>query len=207
MSDEIYAETDPLTRLREITATGPDGAVLERLRTAGLVELGEDLPVRDVLYEAEQDGTNLVATFGEVEDDAAALDATPIGRLTPRQSRRSLPGGRVLGMYVQDCLISTEAEPPYHRLPSFASHTPYHIVYLFKFPPNATHTVEVTLQVFSAGTVRITGLNSPAALTVGQSSFALKVPVGVRTTDQGFASVLIQRNGEVGFDWFSAAVF
>lgn len=202
MSDETYAETDPLTRLREITATGPDGAVLERLRAAGLVELGEDLPVRDVLYEAEQDGANLAATFGVEEDDA-----TPIGRLTPRQSRRSLSGGRVLGMYVQDCLISTEAEPPYHRLPSFASHTPYHIVYLFKFPPNATHTVEVTLQVFSAGTVRITGLNSPAALTVGQSSFALKVPVGVKTTDQGFASVLIQRNGQVGFDWFSAAVF
>ena len=205
MSDDTHTETDPLTQLREITATGPDSAVLERLHAAGLVDLGDDRPVRDVLYEAEQDGTDLAATFGE-EDDTAALDATPIGRLNPRQSRRSLPGGRVLGMYVQDCLISTEAEPPYHRLPSFASHTPYHIVYLFKFPPNATHTVEVTLQVFSAGTVRITGLNSPAALTVGQSSFALKVPVGVRTTDQGFASVLIQRNGEVGFDWFSAAV-
>ncbi|WP_020014174.1 hypothetical protein [Promicromonospora sukumoe] len=206
MSDETYAETDPLTQLREITATGPDGAVLERLHAAGLIEIGSDLPVRDVLYEAERDGTDLSATFGEV-DVAAALDATPIGRLTPRQSRRTLPGGRALGMYVQDCLIATEAEPAYHRLPSFASHTPYHIVYLFKFPPNATHTIEVTLQVFSAGTVRITGLNSPAALTVGQSSFALKVPVGVKTTNEGFASVLIQRNGEVGFDWFSAAVF
>ena len=206
MSDDTHTEADPLTQLREITTTGPDGAVLERLHAAGLVDLGEDLPVRDVLYEAERDGTNLAATFGE-EDAAAALDATPIGRLTPRQSRRTLPGGRVLGMYVQDCLISTEAEPPYHRLPSFASHTPYHIVYLFKFPPNATHTVEVTLQVFSAGTVRITGLNSPAALTVGQSSIPLKVPVGVRTTNQGFASILIQRTGEVGFDWFSAAVF
>ncbi|WP_036968042.1 hypothetical protein [Promicromonospora kroppenstedtii] len=207
MSDETHSGTDPLTQLRDITATGPDGAVLERLQAAGLVDLGDDLPVRDVLYEAERDGTSLVATFGEEEGEAAALDATPIGRLTPRQSRRSLPDGRVLGMYVQDCLISTEAEPPYHRLPSFASHFPYHIVYLLKFPPNQTHTVDVTLQVFSAGTVRITGLNSPAALTVGQSSIPLKVPVGVRTTNQGFASILIQRNGEVGFDWFSAAVF
>lgn len=206
MSDETHTGTDPLTQLRDITESGPDRTVLERLHAAGLVDLGDDLPVRDVLYEAEREGTNLAATFGE-EDAAAALDATPIGRLGPRQSRRSLPGGRILGMYVQDCLISTEAEPPYHRLPSFASHFPYHIVYLLKFPPNETHTVDVTLQVFSAGTVRITGLNSPAALTVGQSSIPLKVPVGVRTTNQGFASILIQRNGEVGFDWFSATVF
>lgn len=206
MSDETHTETDPLTRLREITATSSDGAVLDRLGAAGLVDLGEDLPVRDVLYEAEREGRNLAATFGE-DDDAAALDATPIGRINPRQSRRSLPGGRLLGMYVQDCIINTEAQPPYHRLPSFASLNPYHIVYLLKFPPNATHTVEVTLQVFSAGTVRITGLNSPAALTVGQSSFPLKVPVGVKTTNDGFASILIQRNGEVGFDWFSAVVF
>ncbi|MFD7022491.1 hypothetical protein [Promicromonospora sukumoe] len=206
MSDETHTETDSLTRLREITATSSDGAVLDRLGAAGLVDLGDELPVRDVLYEAEREGRNLAATFGE-DDDVAALDATPIGRINPRQSRRSLPGGRLLGMYVQDCIINTEAEPPYHRLPSFGSLNPYHIVYLLKFPPNATHNVEVTLQVFSAGTVRITGLNSPAALTVGQSSFPLKVPVGVKTTNDGFASILIQRNGEVGFDWFSAVVF
>ena len=206
MADDTHTETDPLTRLREITATGPDGAVLERLHAAGLVDLGDDRPVRDVLYEAEQDGTDLAATFGE-EDDTAALDATPIGRLNPRQSRRSLPGGRILGMYVQDCLINTEAEPAYHRLPSFSSHNPYHIVYLFKFPPNQARTVNVTLQVYSAGTVRISGTGSTAVLTVGQSSIPITVPVGVRTTNEGFASIFIQRSGEVGFDWFSAVVF
>ncbi len=73
MADDTHTEIDPLTQLREITATGPDGTVLERLHAAGRVELGEDLPVRDVLYEAEQDGTNLAATFGEEEADAAAL--------------------------------------------------------------------------------------------------------------------------------------
>ncbi|MFD6445078.1 hypothetical protein ACFWEJ_08245 [Promicromonospora sp. NPDC060204] len=208
MSDETHTETDPLTRLREITSARADGDVLDQLTAAGLVDLGEGRPVRDVLYEAERDGTNLAATFVEEEDeDATALDITPIGQLNPRQSRRRLSAGRVLGMYVQDCLINTEAEPAYHRLPSFSSHNPYHIVYLFKFPPNQARTVNVTLQVFSAGTVRISGTNSPAVLTVGQSSIPLTVPVGVRTTNEGFASIFIQRNGEVGFDWFSAVVF
>ncbi|MFD7308545.1 hypothetical protein [Promicromonospora sp. NPDC059942] len=208
MSDETHTETDPLTRLREITSARADGDVLDQLTAAGLVDLGEGRPVRDVLYEAERDGTNLAATFVEEEDeDATALDITPIGQLNPRQSRRRLSAGRVLGMYVQDCLINTEAEPAYHRLPSFSSHNPYHIVYLFKFPPNQSRTVNVTLQVFSAGMVRISGTNSPAVLTVGQSSIPLTVPIGVKTTNEGFASVFIQRSGEVGFDWFSAVVF
>ncbi|MEV0890233.1 hypothetical protein [Promicromonospora sp. NPDC050262] len=208
MSDETHTEIDPLTRLREITSARADGDVLDQLTAAGLVDLGDGLPVRDVLYEAERDGTNLAATFVEDEDeDTTALDATPIGQLNPRQSRRRLSAGRVLGMYVQDCLINTEAEPAYHRLPSFSSHNPYHIVYLFKFPPNQARTVNVTLQVYSAGTVRISGTGSTAVLTVGQSSFPLMVPVGVRTTNEGFASIFIQRNGEVGFDWFSAVVF
>jgi hypothetical protein len=204
MSDERETATDPLSRLREITAAREDGEMLERLDAAGLVNLSRDLPVRDVLEEAERDGTDLVASFG---DDGAALDVAPIGRIGPRRSRLKLPGGRLLGMYVQDCLINTEAEPPYHRLPSFSSHNPYHIVYLLNFPPNQSRTVNVTLQVYSAGTVRISGTGSPAALTVGQSSFPLRVPVGVKTTNEGFARIFIQRNGEVGFDWFSAVVF
>ena len=210
MSDETHTETDPLARLREITSVRADGDVLDQLTAAGLVDLGDGLPERDVLYEAERDGTSLAATFAEEEDerdDATALDATPIGQLNPRQSRRRLSAGRVLGMYVQDCLINTEAEPAYHRLPSFSSHNPYHIVYLFKFPPNQARTVNVTLQVYSAGTVRISGTGSTAVLTVGQSSIPITVPVGVRTTNEGFASIFIQRNGEVGFDWFSAVVF
>jgi hypothetical protein len=195
---------DPLSRLREITAAHAGGDVLERLGAAGLVNLARDLPSRDVLEDARRDGTDLVATFAD--EDAPALDAAPVGRVNPRRSRVKLSDGRVLGMYVAECFISTEAEPAYHRLPSFSSHSPYHIFYLLNFPPNESHTVNVTLQVFSVGTVSISGTGSSAALTVGQSSFALSVPVGVRTTDQGFASILIQRNGQVGFDWFSAVV-
>jgi len=195
---------DPLSRLREITTARDDRDVLGQLDAAGLVTMARDLPSQDVLEEAERNRTALTAAFG---DDATALDAASIGRVGPRRSRVKLSGGRLLGMYVQDCLINTEAQPAYHRLPSFSSHNPYHIVYLLNFPPNESHTVNVTLQVFSAGTVRISGTGSPAALTVGQSSFPLRVPVGVTTTDQGFASILIQRNGEVGFDWFSAVVF
>lgn len=194
---------DPLSRLREITVAQADSDVLARLGEAGLVNLAQDLPSRDVLEDAKRDGTDLAATFA---DDAPALDAAPVGRVNPRRSRLKLSDGRLLGMYVSDCTINTEAEPAYHRLPSFSSHSPYHIVYLLNFPPNESHTVNVTLQVFSAGTVSISGTGSSAALTVGQSSFALSVPVGVRTTDQGFASILIQRNGQVGFDWFSAVV-
>ena len=195
---------DPLSRLREITATHADGDVLERLGAAGLVNLARDLPTRDVLEDARRDGTDLAATF--TADDAAALDATPVGRVNPRRSRVKLSGGRRLGMYVSDCAINTEAEPAYHRHSSASSHNPYHIVYLFDFPPNEAHTVNVTLQVFSAGTIRISGTGVATSLTVGQSSVPLSVPVGLRTTDQGFASILIQRNGEVGFDWFSAVV-
>jgi len=66
--------------------------------------------------------------------------------------------------------------------------------------------VTVRMQVFSAGTVRITGTGIPAALTVGQSSFTLDVPVGVTSTAEGFASIFIQRVGETGFDWFCAEV-
>jgi hypothetical protein len=206
MSDFQATESvaDPLSRLREITAAHADGDVLERLGAAGLVNLARDLPSRDVLEDAKRDGTDLVATFAD--DDAPALDAAPVGRVNPRRSRLKLSDGRLLGMYVSECYINTEAEPAYHRLPSFSSHNPYHIVYLLNFPPNESHTVNVTLQVFSAGTVSISGTGSPAALTVGQSSLPLSVPVGVRTTGEGFASIFIRRNGEVGFDWFSAVV-
>ena len=59
MSDETHTEINPLTRLREITSARADGDVLDQLTAAGLVDLGDGLPVRDVLYEAERDGTNL----------------------------------------------------------------------------------------------------------------------------------------------------
>ena len=49
-------------------------------------------------------------------------------------------GGRILGMYVQDCGINTEAEPPYHRLPSLPALNPYHIVYLLHFAPLSAAT-------------------------------------------------------------------
>ena len=206
MSDSYATDSvaDPLSRLRDITSAHADRDVLERLGSAGLVNLARDVPSRDVLEDARRAGTDLTATFAD--DDATALDAAPVGRVNPRRSRLKLSDGRLLGMYVAECYISTEAEPAYHRLPSFSSHNPYHIVYLDKFPPNELHTVSVTLQVFSAGTIRISGTGVAASLTVGQSSVPLSVPVGLRTTDQGFASILIQRNGQVGFDWFSAVV-
>jgi hypothetical protein len=74
------------------------------------------------------------------------------------------------------------------------------------FAASESHTVQVSLQVFSAGTVTITGTGSSATLTVGQSSVPLTVPVGVKTTSEGFASILIQRVGLTGFDWFAADV-
>jgi hypothetical protein len=187
---------DPQAQLQDITRTPERGDVLERFVAAGLVSLGRDLPVN----EADTDRvTDLV-------DGSLAPVAGAIGRVDPLKSRAVLSGGRILGMYVQDCLISTEAKPPYHRLPSFNTHTPYHIVYLLKFPASESRTVQVTLQVYSAGTVRITGTGSSAALTVGQTSIPITVPVGVKTTSQGFASIFIQRVGATGFDWFAADV-
>ncbi|MGW6129125.1 hypothetical protein ACWFNE_03775 [Cellulomonas sp. NPDC055163] len=198
MSDtrsSVEAASDARTTLLEITTTPERGDVLERLVAAGLVTAGRDLPERHVPRD--------VRPVEETDRVTAAF----AGRVDPRQSRAVLSGGRVLGMYVQDCLISTEAQPAYHRLPSFSTHFPYHIVYLLGFPANEAHTVNVTLQVFSAGTVRITGTGSPAAVVVGQSSIRLTVPVEVRTTAGGFASVMVQRVGQTGFDWFGADVF
>lgn len=187
---------DPQAQFEDITRTPEKGDVLERLVGAGLVSLGRDLPVSDV----DTDRVTVLA------DDSVAPAAAAIGRVDPRKSRAALSGGRILGMYVQDCLINTEAKPPYHRLPSFNTHNPYHIVYLFHFAAMESHTVQVSLQVFSAGTVRITGTGSSAALTVGQTSVPITVPVGVKTTSEGFASIFIQRVGETGFDWFAADV-
>ena len=187
---------DPQAQLQDITRTPEKGDVLERLIAAELVSLGRGLPVRD----ADTDRVTVIA------DGSVAPVAGAIGRVDPPKSRAVLSGGRVLGMYVQDCLINTEAKPPYHRLPSFNTHTPYHIVYLFKFAASESRTVQVSLQVYSAGTVRITGTGSSASLTVGQTSVPITVPVGVKTTAQGFASILIQRVGATGFDWFAADV-
>lgn len=187
---------DSLAQFQDITRTPEKGDVLERLAAAGLVSLGRDLAVSDV-------DTDRVTVFA---DGSVAPAAAAIGRVDPRTSRAVLSGGRVLGMYVQDCLINTEAEPPYHRLPSFDTHNPYHIVYLLNFAAGESRTVQVSLQVFSAGTVRITGTGSSASLTLGQSSVPLTVPVGVVTTSQGFASILIQRDGLTGFDWLAADV-
>lgn len=187
---------DPQAQLQDITRTPEKGDALERLVAAGLVSLGRGLPVSD----ADTDRATVIA------DDSVAPVAGAIGRVDPLKSRAVLSGGRILGMYVQDCLINTEAKPPYHRLPSFNTHTPYHIVYLFKFAASESRTVQVSLQVYSAGTVRITGTGSPASLTVGQTSVPITVPVGVKTTSQGFASIFIQRVGATGFDWFAADV-
>jgi hypothetical protein len=187
---------DPQAQLQDITRTPEKGDVLERLVAAGLVSLGRGLPVS----EADTDRATVFA------DESVAPVAGAIGRVDPPKSRAVLSGGRILGMYVQDCLISTEAKPPYHRLPSFNTHFPYHIVYLLNFAASESRTVQVSLQVYSAGTVRITGTGSSASLTVGQTSIPITVPVGVKMTSQGFASILIQRVGATGFDWFAADV-
>lgn len=186
---------NPQSRLRSILNAPGDEDTLKRLVSAQLVTLHTGLPL---------DAVDVVQLESPAYDFTLIDDVET--RVDPRKSRSVLADGRILGMYVQDCIINTEAEPPYHRLPSFPSLNPYHIVYLINFPPNQSHTVTVRMQVFSAGTVRITGTGIPAALTVGQSSFTLDVPVGVTTTAEGFASIFIQRVGETGFDWFSARV-
>lgn len=209
MSQDTSSTTSPeapgsaASRLREILAAPEGGDVLDQLTRAGLVTTRDGLSSYDVI--AATPDRDLAAV---VLDGAVAAATAAIGRVDPRQSRATLSGGRTLGMYVQDCLISTEASPAYHRLPSFPQYSPYHIVYLMGFGANETHTVNVTLQVYSAGgSVTITTTGSPSAMTLGQSSVPLTIPVTVRTTAQGFASIFIQRVGATGFDWFAADVF
>jgi hypothetical protein len=200
-SREITAEV--AARLRKILSAPEGGDVLDQLARAGLVTRHDGLPVQDVI--AAMPGRDLTAVM---RDDAVAPAAGAIGRVDPRKSRATLTGGRTLGMYVQDCLISTEASPAYHRLPSFSQYSPYHIVYLLGFGPNQTHTVNITIQVYSTGgSVRITTTGNSTAMVLGQSSVPLTIPVTLKTTAQGFASILIQRVGATGFDWFAADVF
>jgi len=191
------------SRLRGILTRPEGGDVLDDLAGAGLVTLYHGLEIRKIAEPAAD--PDLVATLA---GDTIAAAAGAIGRVDPRQPRLTLTGGRILGMYVQDCLISTEAQPAYHRLPSFPAYNPYHIVYLLGFGANQAHTVNVTLQVYSVGgSVRITTTGNPTAMVLGQSSVPITVPVTLRTTAEGFASLFIQRVGETGFDWFGVDVF
>jgi hypothetical protein len=113
-----------------------------------------------------------------------------------------------MGMHVSDCSLSTEAEPPYLRLPSVPELNPYLIAYLFGFPSGETRNVLVDMQVFSAGgSVRLTATGNPTGVTVGFTSFPIAVPISLTTTADGFASVFVQRNGQTGFDWHSVDVF
>lgn len=135
--------------------------------------------------------------------------AAAVAHLDARHpSTTAAVAGARMGMYVSDCLINTEAEPPYLRLPSFPSHNPYLIAYLLGFPPGETRQVLVDLQVFSTGgSIRVTATGNPTAVTVGHTSFPIAVPISLTTTADGFASVFIQRNGETGFDWYAVDVF
>ena len=141
--------------------------------------------------------------------DAQLDRAGAVAHIDPRQPRATatLAGAR-MGMYVTDCSLSTEAEPPYLRLPSFPQLNPYLIAYLFGFPSGETRNVLVDMQVFSAGgSVRLTATGNPTGVTVGFTSFPIAVPISLTTTAEGFASVFVQRNGQTGFDWHSVDVF
>lgn len=174
--------------------------------------LRETDPVR--LLPMLRSGGFLGAPDREVEYAAGPAVARPtrdgaVAHLDPRRPRAeaTLAGARV-GMYVSDCYLDTEAEPPYLRLPSFADHSPFLIAYLLGFPPGETRNALVDLQVFSAGgSVRLTATGNPTGVTVGFTSFPVAVPIGLTTTAEGFASIFVQRVGETGFDWHAVDVF
>jgi len=108
---------------------------------------------------------------------------------------------------VQSATYMPNFAPGNLRLPSFSSHLPYLIAYLLGFPPGTNRNLLVRMQVFpTGGTVRLTGTGNPTAVTVGFTSFPVSVPISVTTTASGFASVLVQRNGQTGFDWHAVDV-
>ena len=131
----------------------------------------------------------------------AQLDRTgAVAHIDPRHptATATLAGAR-MGMYVHACTLSTEAEPPYLRLPSILpSSPPYLIAYLFGFPPGETRNVRVGMQVYSAvGTVSVTATGNPTGVTVGFTSFPNRCRSHslTTTTAEGFASVSISRIG------------
>jgi hypothetical protein len=117
----------------------------------------------------------------------------------------------VTGLYVAEAYLNTEASPPYLRLPSFPELSPYLIVYFFGLPSAIQHTALVDMEVFSAGgSVRITATNNPSAVLVthsGTGGERVTVPVRFTTTSDGFASLLLQRVDQTGFDWFGTDLF
>ena len=187
------------------SAQSPSAAELSRL-------LQSADPPQDVLARLRERGF-VAAPDASVEFTADRSAPQPdltaaVAHIDPRrpQAPAALPGAK-LGMYVADCSLNTEAEPAYLRLPSFSSHFPYLIAYLLGFPPGTTRNLLVRMQVFSTGgTVRLTGTGNPTAVTVGFTSFPVSVPISVTTTAGGFASVLVQRNGQTGFDWHAVDV-
>jgi hypothetical protein len=159
-------------------------------------------------------GGFVAAPDSELGYTAGPADVRPdrdgaVAHLDPRRPRSdaTLAGAR-MGMYVSDCYLNTEAEPPYLRLPSFGDHNPYLIAYLLGFPPGETRSALVDLQVFSTGgTIRLTATGNPTGVTVGFTSFPVAVPISLTTTAEGFASIFVQRIGETGFDWHAVDVF
>jgi hypothetical protein len=180
----------PLERMRNVFA-GPEIASLETL--AALRELGLVPPA---------DGHD-EQMFVPDKDFAPAAAIT---HLDPHTLHRTDGATGVSGVYVAETYISTESDPPYLRLPSFPEASPYLIIYFMGRAAAAQFTATLDMQVFSTGgSVRITATNSPAATILSNAATGgarVRVPIFFTTTGDGFASLLIQRIGETGFDWF-----
>src|SRR3954453_12546139 len=182
----------PAEFARLLREADPRTALLPQLQSRGFVATPESSVDFDA--SAAQPTVDLTGAVAHIDPRRPSINAT-------------LRNAKV-GMYVADCLINTEAQPAYLRLPSMAEYFPYAISYLFGFPPNTTRNALVGMQVFSSvGTAKVTATGNPTAVTVGFTSFPVSVPITLTTKADGFASVMVQRNGLVGFDWFSVDVF
>lgn len=150
----------------------------------------------------------LLPTEDLTAHDAKTTDVTPaapIVHIDPQTLHRTDGATGVTGVYVQDTLISTESTPPYLRLPSFPEYFPYLIIYFMGRPAGRQFTATLDVQVYSSGgSIRIGATNNPTDTILSHSATGgarVKVPIVFTTTADGFASVILQRIGETGFDW------
>jgi hypothetical protein len=150
----------------------------------------------------------------EVEDFTGPIaDTAPAGAMLhvdPSHAYVTGDAGAVSSVYATDCNLAS-GEGGFLRFPSFPELSPYLIVYFTGVPAGVQRTVLLTMQVYSTGgTVRVTGTNNPNALLVthaGTGGATITVPIVVTPTAEGFASLLLQRVGETGFDWLGADLF
>ncbi|MFE3445178.1 hypothetical protein ACFXNW_19280 [Nocardia sp. NPDC059180] len=181
--------------------SGPQ-ATLAALRELNLVPPADGFTMRTL---EPADFSSVIAAD---DLDGVAL-AAPLVHLDPNTPFKMDGATGRSSVYSTDTSIATggtATNPAYFRLPSFPESSPYLIIYFHGRQSGKQFTATLDLEVFSSGgSVRISATNNPLAVILSHAATGgarVRVPVNFTTTADGYGSLLIQRIGQTGFDWF-----